>query len=387
MMKKVLALAVGLVLWSGCGASPAVMSPGFASSTSAVDSEPGDVRLAPGAHHVERSLGDNVAVDADVIVPDFSEAPTVDVGLVSFDSAKVQSVLFPDEQTSLETFPANSVLCGDQVMTSRDRDASCEFYSDDSVMMVSNLFFRTGLSDYVFNVVLWQPDDYGNNLALFSSEVGLPFASRGTALTAVVDAVKGLGLEFAPSGTAVYSLDHQTLQATQEQMIASGDYEGPKQTHWKSEWSVEDDCYFVVVDSAVDNIAVASFDTSSALEDRPFNGSQIRALYSWDGLEYLAVSQLYSVKSTAAPMPLVPVEDAITTVGAKFGSLITAAKYKIGSAALVYVPRFKDNRRGSVQLVPSWHFVVHELYTDPQTGSTVDHRRHILVNAQTGKEM
>lgn len=67
--------------------------------------------------------------------------------------------------------------------------------------------------------------------------------------------------------------------------------------------------------------------------------------------------------------------------------MITATQYRIVSISLVYAPRFKDNSRGSLHLVPAWDFVVHELYADPQSGSTVDYEHHVLVNAQTGKEM
>jgi hypothetical protein len=386
-MKRILATALGLLLLAGCGGSHNSLPDGSSPSLSAATSGSGGTLLAPGVHHVEQTLAENVVVDADVTVPGDSDIPVLDVGLVSFDSAKVKGVLFPDEQTTLESLPRNQFFAGEQIMTSRERDASCEFYSDDSTLMVSNLLFRTALSDYVFNVVLWQPNDYGNNLALFSSGAALPFASHDAALKTVVEAVKGLGLEFTPGSAAVYALDHQTMETTQKQMIASGDHDGPKETHWKSKWGVGDDCYFVVMDCVVGDLPAASFDTSSPLEDRPFNGSQIRALYSRDGLAYLDVSQLYSVKSAAAPAPVVPVEDAIDTVGAKFASLITASQYKITGIALRYVPRFKDNSRSSLQLVPAWELLVHELSVDPRDGRAVDLPRHILVDAYTGKEM
>lgn len=373
MMKKSVILLIIMLILSGCSNQPAdITTQPVTPEVTAPQDTPGETQPEPAVTHIQRKLGDNTGIDAEVKVPASFEIPIIDIKLFLFDNEKVKIVLFKNETTTEE-----ETSYGGHIIRGQSGN-SCNYYSD---KLNSTLSFRTEAMEYVFNVFRWQPEF--SNLTLFTNETEFDFASRQDAINAVADAVKALGVQNTGS-VSIYALDYDTLGSVQQQMIDSGEYSEYK---FKQEWSKEDDCYFIMMDCVIQGVPVNSNDTLSLYEEATIMGSQITAVYSKKGIEFLQMANFNTPTNISGPSAIVSAEDAINAMGAKFETIITESKFTITGVELKYIPQIKDVSQNSLQLVPAWYFTVEEVYISNKDNSTREVTHNFMIDAYTGKEM
>lgn len=373
-MKKFIILIVMFIL-SGCADQSASIQPPVAEtqpipSATAITDASGEVQVQT-TQKIQRELGENISIDAEVKTPSNLNISAIDAGLVLFDGDIIKKAFYADEMTTENNDPHGNVI------TSQSGYSTCNYYSTDSD---SYLSFRTEDVDYVLDIFRWKSDEFPDNLSLFTNDTEFGFANREEAVNAVTNTLKTLGVENMDNAS-VYALDHQTLQTVAKQAEDSGQYEEFK---FKDKWTEEDDCYFVMMDCVFQGISVNTLDTVLSNNDL-VTGTEIAAIYSRNGFEYFKITNFYSQKSTEAPSKIVSLEDAIGIVSAKYESIITTSKYTITGIELKYVPQFTDKSHASIQLVPVWYFTVINSYA--KGGTTHDATLRFMVNAYTGKEM
>ncbi|MGE5494653.1 MAG: hypothetical protein ACM3S4_05070 [Burkholderiales bacterium] len=375
-MKKILIILIVMLILSGCSSQSITISqpPATGSQPTVSVSAPTDSSGAgqtETTERIQRTLGDNTFIDAEVKIPVNLDIPAIDAELVPFDGDKIKKALFNNEVTTEKDDPHGNLI------TNQDGNSFCSFYTNDKD---SCLHFRTKDVDYILDIFRWKSDQFPDNLSLFTNDTEFDFASREDAINAVTNVSKMLGVEYI-GNASVYALDHQTLQSVEKQVEDSGEHTEYK---FKEQWSKEDDCYFVMMDCVFQNIPVNTMDTVLSNNDLLI-GTEIAAIYSKNGFEYFEVSNFYSQKNMSEPTPIVSLDDAIGIVTAKFESIITTSKYTITGIELKYVPQFKDKSHTSIQLIPVWYFTVDESYV--KGGSTFETTLRFMLDAYTGKEM
>jgi hypothetical protein len=377
MSKLVVIMLAVLLLVCGCATGKSVATQQPTSTLPEAVTTTSEALLGPGESHIKRQLGANTSIDAQVTVPADRAVSSVDIALPAFGEGSIETVLFRGERTSSE-----EARPGLHVVRSENTADACSY---SSLGINSNLVFQTAATEYVFNVFHWRPDDTENNLAQFSTTAELPFATRDAVTSAVLDAVQKLGVKNLGE-FVIYALDHEQLGALEKEMKSSGNYNEYK---YKNEWTDDDDCYFLTMPCSVSGLPVDEYDTQPMIVEQTVQGSNIAALYSHNGLEYLQVTNFCSSKGVGQELPVVSFEAALGTIVNKLELLITTSKYTITDVRMKYVFQFKDSSRTTLKLAPAWYFTVNEAVVYTRDGveyrDNVTHR--FMIDAHTGKEM
>jgi|GEM_PF-1900993 len=334
--------------------------------------------------HLQRQLSERVSVDAQVIIPNITSLPTVDVDLVTFDSDVIRNALFDPASIVTEEVVYAGSLGITQLIDDSDFFCSYWTYDKDSVLRS-----HTGSQEYIFYLFRWQ--ERYTNTELFSTELELGFASRDFVINEILNAVKSLGIGTSSLGEPlIYSLDHETLATENMRKRDDGEFEGYRNFTFKENWTDEDDYYFILWEFEAQEISIVSEEMRLLLNDDIVRGSKIAALYSQRGIEYLEITNAFTETSTGSASQIISLEDAMSAMVAKFESIISTNRYVITDIKLKYIPEFKDRSRTSQQLIPVWDISIAEYYSSHADSADNDilvgHIQHYLIDAYTGRE-
>lgn len=153
-------------------------------------------------------------------------------------------------------------------------------------------------SDYFINYLSYcfhlSSRDSEYNADKYSQTTDFDFMKRQEALDIIIDKLEQCGINLGDYEAAFYCLDYKTLQEEEHIIDKDGDASKSK---WKDSWSVEDNCYYIVIRQKFNDIP----------EYHPLQGvyeryedydSPIQAVVSKDGIRYIEVDYAMEFEKT-----------------------------------------------------------------------------------------
>ncbi|HVJ50001.1 hypothetical protein [Desulfitobacterium sp.] len=372
----VLALLILIVVATGCQRQV------DKSGQSAIPASSGD----NSARHIQRKLDTNLSVDAEVIAPSTIQ---------KLNTYLVAPLKLDTQVQTLKTL----LIANSQITQKKELDGT-----------VGNAFFRTidgkylgvGSKSVYFETANFQPYIYqilfryitpGNttyNLDRFSQNqaLDLPFMPYRQAEDKVIKELASLGIS-AYDEVETYSLDYKTLQAQEKAMKEKGDLTSPKDGSitLKDRWSAEDDLFFIIFRSSLDNIPVYPLDHGNVENNTIVQSGYIYAAYSQKGLEFLKIDSSYQKKAVDQEgLKIISAEQALAAVARKYGNVILTDPITITAIELYYVPTLIRQSRDEFRMVPSWSFKLEQVVKDAK-GQPLTVNNRIIIDATTGGEI
>lgn len=147
----------------------------------------------------------------------------------------------------------------------------------------------------------------------------------------------------------------------------------------KSEWTDEDDGYFIYAYQKFENLPIFHefMSISNQLAFDTPDGAPIQALYTTRGIEQLlSVMAVYDIERTDESLTLKNFDEIAAVVAEKFNSILNDAQYVVNRAKLFEMVRM--NQKQEYEVLPVWYFEVAE---------NGESKSVTLVDAVTGKEI
>jgi hypothetical protein len=357
----------------------ALLSPLSACQSAELDTISYDENFDAENEHLTMHLTDNIAIDADCENTNLAEASVVTISFRSVNATQAQELFFEKGSPIITEHEGGYVI--------ESSDGSRLFYEHPS------LSYSTELSGYLDTVLALsgEPTRFESIRKLSTTEE-FDFCSRDKAADEVRALLQELG--FADFGaTEVFALNHTTMESAEQLILNNPQFEpeiASGRLHSKNTWSVEDDCYVVVIETEIEGIQIISdglFDENVPIV-RP--GGRILAYYAGSGLVGLSIPAMYTVDTVEAPESIITLGQAIGLCQEKIGSIITSADYTITNISLCYLAEYSDSERISMELLPVWQFSIHETGVMPDDrdgeGAVFEQEYLCYFNALTGKE-
>lgn len=224
-----------------------------------------------------------------------------------------------------------------------------------------------------------------SNKTVFSQTSDLPFESRKQAAEKIKAKLAEVGVFIAPEYTC-YSLDHNNLKKAEDaykKEISSLSSEEKAEYKSVDNWTAAHDSYYFLFTLAFNNAPSTPIDHGDFSSGKIVMGSQIKVIYSKDGIIMLQTNIIYSKESVKqANQKLLTAEDALNKVPNAYKDIITSSKIKITGIHLEYVATLIGKSRMEFVMVPAWRFDMEQ--QSNQTGDAVAVRK-LFINAVTGE--
>lgn len=327
--------------------------------------------------HIQKELEPNFNVDADVIVPaNVSNINVLSVTPMTFDSEKGMAF--------------RKKLIGDSKIIQNDDSAMFQKTSDGKEILFqeNNIHFTTQKYQYIKQVFRFLPNDIDYNAEQYKQNTDLSFMPYKSAVNEVMKNLTLLGISTYDK-VDIFALDYQTMKAQEKVMKDNGKLTDPRNgtIKLKDSWSSEDDCYFIILRSQIDNIPVYPYTHGYVENNTVIPSEYIYVCYSKSGIEYLSIMYPYERKSIDQQnVEIFSAETALKTVQKRYNNIILTDPTTITTIELYYVPTLINESRTVFSMIPAWNFIVKQQI---KTGDGKKHMisNHVIINAITGEEI
>jgi hypothetical protein len=368
-LRIVFSLLLALLLLGGCAAEDMRQRPGSTQANAGkTKSSVQDLHTAP--KHINRTIGENIVVDADVIVPQSTEMPVLIMSPVRFDERCAQDVFFP-KRTPARTRTIDEWIDGsDDVITNLSFGQSVLVFSTGAIIYTNN-----NLDIYELPLLEVRRSGISQAYGEHYGKEELVNLPKTQAIEDVKNVLQNLGLS-AEGEFDIYTLDRASMQKRQDDIIKTQDLSweiNVKKMKVKEQLTIDDEAYMIVFKPKILNIDVTQTSYNIATADRDMNGMTIEALYSRKGLVRFSGIDLYKrtgVEQT--PQTVLTAEAAVETLSARWSSIISNSKLKVVRIALEYVPIPRQNDLSVLLYTPCWVATVETTHSSSKGGSTVE---------------
>lgn len=334
-------------------------------------------------HHIQKKLGDNITVDADVIIPEGLKetgVKEIDAQPLFLDGTQKPEVLFKDKKViKKEEY--------DPEPGSTHKAIDYQFSDGTGVQIgQGDLYIYSEFYDAISPVFNTNRIDPNMNMELFHTNKQFSFATVEQAKKTIHSTLKELGIE-VDDKYDVYSLDYQTMQKEEKKLLNKVDVKG-KQYQPKGSWSEADNCYYFSFRQKIGNIPFSGVTDDQLYSGTQSYGSEIAVVVSKKGIQYLSASPMWqATQDKDVTQDIKPVETALETIKQKYENIILKDPVKVVKAEFCYLPVVK--KQGQATLTPVWQVTVAQTEDASKDGSGKKEvvTTQVFINAITGKEI
>jgi len=327
---------------------------------------------------IKESVSANLMIDAEISSSDVSSVKTYSGNLQIFQIDKIINLFLGDKKivSHDKTEPEGSydyIVAEDNSILSRiDTCFTCQtpYYKNYLSPLINwNYFFETG-----------EIEDR-------PSTQDLGFATQADIETQFAKDLDAIGLKQKLS-LKTYAFDYHYLSDREEELKANDYYDSIIEGSPKGSWTASDDCYLIIAKFTVGDMDIIDREVRLG-EFTSIPPSYVLALYSPNGLEYLAVFNPYEIDlQQSEKTNIISLEAAKQIAIDKYNSIITDHVFTINKIQLIYVPS-QDGK--GMKLAPAWLFTVAESYVDTSNGTgeeqKIESSTSFLIDALSGKEI
>lgn len=355
MKKNFALLSVIILLLTACDAKPTESNPYQNSIEEKSSSDSTASKPNPENGSLNSETSTQVPLESLTIVTE----PTLltDRVFVSYDkskyehitSAKCYSVEF---QPLTEDFAMG--LFGDKPEISDDGYGNTFFKAEDErgqlthrrTSGIYSLFYRTTQGDNFDTAVYQHYTDY-------SLEAEFDFISRENLKNALNDKLKAI----IPTGITLsaYAVNKEAYAGNIAAIVGDPIGDDSKDNIISEiEWGEADDYYYITAEQLVDNIPIFSGTAGDIDTGTSTSGTNIKVIYTKNGIEYLGVTAPYVVKDEVSPEGnFISVEKAEELLKNKYDEFLISENVEYTGVRLVYIPLHSAT---GLVLTPAWEF-------------------------------
>ena len=291
--------------------------------------------------HIFEKMGENLSVDAEVIIPEKTEYSTYTLKMVDCDPDRLFSLFCPENHESYTTENRSNCLVynkasGQRLVVYEDAIdySACDY--DSTMQVVENLMFY-----YSEDGPQVEPHD----LSFMNVE---EMEKRGTAL------LTQLGISWEPKLFRCITLSGQEILDYQEQLFQAPTYTEFGDVPVLTE--AQDTCY-LQFDFSYDGIPLFGFEEPTA--ESYVNSKGIRdvtatIMFNSDGVQTCMISHPCIIMHVTDSQPILNIDEATTLLRDKYDLQIIPAPLEVTNVWMEYIP---INQDGEVTLTPYWCFV------------------------------
>lgn len=338
--------------------------------------------------HIQRQLDTNLSVDAEVNAP--SDIEKLDILLVTPQrlDTQVQTLknwLIDDSKiANKEEYDGRG---GGSKYVFRTVDGKYLGVGNNNVHFITENF-QTYIRQILFRYII--PGDTTYDLSRFKQnrDLDLPFMPYRQAEDKAKKLLTSLGIS-TYDVVESYALDYKTLQNQEKAMKEKGDLTSPKDGSitTKDRWSEEDEIYYMIFRSSLNNIPVYPLNHGSVEKNTIVLSGYINVAYSQRGLEYLRIDYPYEKKSIdREEVKIISADEALAVATRKYENVILTDPTTITAIELYYVPTLINKSRDEFRMVPAWSFELEEIRKRANDEPYTAHSR-IIIDATTGGEI
>lgn len=339
---------------------------------------------------IQKKVNDTITVDAAVQVPQAFSAGTADIvntKIMTFNIKPLRDAFIKNEKIiDKRSHSAETDYFGTKLFSFH--------YVTEKNNIINN---QSGLGIYYttpFGLTLdclTPGDDTDTSQNLIESKAPeysqtneLPFESRKQAVEKIKAKLADFGIAIAPEYTC-YSLDHENLKKAEnayKKHLSSLPAEEANEYKSIDKWTSACDSYYFLFSAAVNNAPITPIDHGDFHSGKAVFGSQIKVIYSKDGIMRLDTNVIYQKNSVKqANQKLITAEAALNKVPNGYKDVITSSKIKITGIHLEYVATLIGKSRMEFVMVPAWRF---DIQQSTELANSVAVRK-LFISAVTGE--
>lgn len=310
---------------------------------------------------ISQTLSSGVVIDADVIAINRESLPTYTgtARIFSIDELTAALGLSPDTAVSSQSgYSAGDLVSGNYAYLGFEdnEELLCNVtrfsYNSDTFLKVRDLMVTEGSE---------------NNVDLFLTEENLDFATIEQAEAEILQALDKLGIPVVDD-PLVLTLDYESLVAENERQYAAASEEAERlgqQGLLPEKLSITEDdaCFLLYYPIAVDGLPVSRRMNGVFGDGSLMPGTELVACYGKDGLAGLELSYQPEVIEKSEAQPVLPLEEILDIVEAKYNSIILDGSYLIYDIRLEYIAQPVSAAENAYNLIPVWRFATEHTYT------------------------
>lgn len=401
-MKRILAALISFsIMLSLCScAAPAGKGEVSAASSAAEKQEelvssseaPGpDSKEAVLSHgKINRDLNSGVVIDAEVtgLSQESLSIYTGSVRVFTADEVAKALGLSPKDALSSQTnYSLDNLIPGDMVYM--------EFDDSKKLICDMNRFYYT--TDTFLNLRdLLITDGSRKNSNAFSTDKNLDFATVEQAQAEIQLILDKLKIPVLNEPTC-YALDFESLSSENERLYAlaveeAKEFDTGAFSPERITITEDEACYMFYYPIAVDGLPVSSRMSGVYGDGSLMQGTELVVCYSKAGIIGLSLEYQPEVIEKSEAKPIIPLEEMLDIIEAKYDSLILDGEYLIYDIRLEYIakPIFEEENRYT--LVPVWRFSIeHSFNLDKGDGTDASQQAtdfiYNIFDAITGQEL
>lgn len=290
---------------------------------------------------IQKSLCDNVTVDAKVIVPEGFK------GAVNIYDAGVEGI---QKDLAFQTFQIEQEKATQVAEGLYAYNDSFIEFSD----AVSGSFSYTAKGGEQYKTY----DDYEaeeSKVANVGENVELTFMSRQDAENKAKKILAEIGIN-ETAVTHIFALPVAYHQYVENTEVKEGVLESSKALG--RQWENLGDCYEVQLTTQYDGIPLCE-EGYIAADDSGVNGGKITAIISTEGVQQLDVPNQYIVDNkTVQEQKILTTQDILEKLKNKMENIILTDEYTVTKLELCYYPKIMDKEKAIFKLIPVWEITL-----------------------------
>lgn len=321
--------------------------------------------------HIKKSLGENILIDAEVIVPQVEETPIFIGKRILFDEEYLTEKFFKDKNPEIKEIERQMV---------NEVEKRKIYTMEDKEMMVGSgsVVYSKGNILEKYTLATYNREAHGV-LDVYSNG-NLEFMSREEAIGNVEEILSRNGVSIYGEAK-VYELTAEKMKQEQEKAINEDDNvkKQIKEGYLKEQEFVKDDeCYVLFFRSEVNNIPITQDLYVDEVSGRTIEGMNIEVWINKDGImNLIMLNAVEKLNELEKPDKLLSVDEAMSKLQQRYDSVITDNKMNFNEITLEYVGIPDGKKVTEIKFVPTWCFNRKERRPNEQSS--------MRVNAVTGE--
>ncbi len=330
--KLILTILSASLFLAGCGASETeTIQKNESTSTEASWTETA----------IQKSLCDNVTVDAQIVVPEGF------AGKANVYEANVEGIQEDLVWNTLGIEKEKTTQVAEGLYTYNEN------FVEFSGAMAGSFVFTTSEGENYKTYDTYDASE--SNVSNVGENVELTFMGKQDAENSVKEMLSQMGIGEAEV-THTYALPVAYHQYVENTEIESGLLETSEQLG--EQWNSLGDCYEIQLTTQYDEIPLCE-EGYVAADDSCVDGGKITAIISSKGVQELEIPNQYVVnEENAQEKNILPAEQILEKLKTKMENIILTDEYTVTELKLCYYPEIINKEEGKFQLIPVWEIML-----------------------------
>lgn len=332
--------------------------------------------LSETPEELQKTLAENLIIDADVVVPECLPTKTCQVTLKELDKENVQQIFLSGTEISEVKEIPNTI---------DETKMSYVYSTDDEASLVidmgrASFVEQQAIDRHYTRYIKGDSFFIDYHLDEIFPKERLNNVDREASVQSFKDICQKLDIEISGEPD-VYALDAESLDAVTDYEEAQPNGEPIKK------WTEEEQAYFITAHVLYDEFPMTQF--GYITESGYGRGTRVRALFGVDGLIEFSADEIYEMTKEGDEITQIcSLDTANTAIKEKYKNTILSNPVRISEIRLEYLPVQKDMEQQLYELTPMWIYTASQKSQIEKEGkiTEITNTFQIYIDALTGKE-